>query len=1175
MPCPSCGSAVPAGARFCPACGHLLVLSEERRVVTVLFADLVGFTALSERADPEFVKHLIDRCFERLVADITAFGGTVDKIVGDAVVALFGAPRAHEDDAERAVRAALRMQRSLVDVTSDVGVEIKMRIGINTGEVLVGAIGAGGDYTAMGDTVNLASRLESMAEPGEILVGPATRDATADAIEFEPRGTVKIRGRDDETAVCVAVGELRPPGRMRRSVNAPLVGRGPERKHLSAAIDASVERRRAHLISILGEAGLGKTRLAEEVAADCEVRHDALVLEGRVLPYGETNPYRPIGEALGAAFEIDPGDSQQAASQRVWAIVRKLIGPAADSSDIDMAARAVMYALGYDNTEGPDPGRRRDELSAGLALLFDAAMSRRPLVLALGDLHWADHRLLELLEELLASLIQSPFIILTTARWVIDEERWVAPPGRHNTSVVNLVPLGRDASAELVRSLLGNEVDERLIDVIYERSGGNPFFLEELSALLRDADGASRRDLTERLTTLPDTLRGLVAARLDALDPDERRMVDDAAVIGRSGPVYALLIMAAGEGNQNPEHTFGRLVDKDVFATEADRWLFRSEAVRDLAYTTLTKTRRAVTHYGIAQWLDSHTEANRKAGEIAAVARHYSAAAQLYVEMAGISDLPSNIVDVAIASLVEAGSRASARDSHLIAGRMYAEALGLVGPDDPRRAEIAIGRAKARVGLRELAGATTDAQEAQRVASMHGDDRCVASATTLLGEISTLGGDPRRGEQLLDEAIELWRRLDDPAEVAETLRLHGMAHMSLGERLNAEQDFLEALNVFVELGDSTGEAWCQQNLAWLSFESGRMAEATKRIDRSIELFAQNDDAGGLGWALGLSAFLMFHTGESAEAETTASMVLEEALKRGDRFGETMMRLLLATIALWRGECRKAVDAGREALVTLRDIESVFGQVQALATLSRAHAAMGELEASRECIEEALTLAENEPGTPQLDLALMVAGAASAQMGLAERAREYLDQVGDDPDGPNILGSTDRQVTRALASLQLGELDQATEILAALDRNGERGDYHGCVHALAAVSRGDIDDALASAEKVRSSAKATYLDRRSANIARALAFARAGRVEDAEDAFDEATEMIDQTESRLSQAVVRLSQAVAYEFLGHPEAVVARAIAEMSRDSLGVSLAGWEALFRNALGVGAHKAHEAG
>ncbi len=256
------------GARFCASCGQPLQRrSDERRVVTVLFADLVGFTTLSETRDPEQVKNLVDNCFERLVADIAAYGGQVDKIVGDAILALFGAPTAHEDDAERAVRAAMAMQRTLDEYTSATGTAmLRMRIGINTGEVLVGALRAGGDYTAMGDVVNTAQRLQTAAQPGQIVVGRSTQEATRHVVRFTDLGPVKARGREEPVEAWVAEEALLPPGARPGRGAAPLVGRDAELGLLTRAIDTAVERRRAELVLVVAEAGMGKTRLAEEVA---------------------------------------------------------------------------------------------------------------------------------------------------------------------------------------------------------------------------------------------------------------------------------------------------------------------------------------------------------------------------------------------------------------------------------------------------------------------------------------------------------------------------------------------------------------------------------------------------------------------------------------------------------------------------------------------------------------------------------------------------------------------------------------------------------------------------------------------------------------------------------------------------------------------------------------------
>src|SRR4051794_21178368 len=312
--CPVCRTEVPDGARFCPSCGQVLaVRQDERRVVTVVFADIVGFTTLSETRDPEHVKYLIDRCFQRLVVDVTDFGGRVDKIVGDAIIALFGAPVAHEDDAERAVRAALAMQRSMAETQEGV----HLRVGVNTGEVLVGAIRAGGDYTAMGDVVNVASRLQTLAAPGQVVVGSSTHAATADVLRYESLGRVQPRGREEPVDAWLALEALAPPGYRPLRARSPLVGRDPELRLLRGVLDTAASRRRAGLVLLLGEAGLGKSRLAEELADIAVSEHGAEVLDTRCVPYGEANVWWPLAEAVRQAAGIIPSDDGETACNKV------------------------------------------------------------------------------------------------------------------------------------------------------------------------------------------------------------------------------------------------------------------------------------------------------------------------------------------------------------------------------------------------------------------------------------------------------------------------------------------------------------------------------------------------------------------------------------------------------------------------------------------------------------------------------------------------------------------------------------------------------------------------------------------------------------------------------------------------------------------------------------------
>ena len=360
MTCPSCGTTVPADAKFCFSCGHALVSRpDERRFATVLFADLVGFTAFSESADPEHVKQLVDTCFEALGADVTAYGGQVDKIVGDALVALFGAPIAHEDDAERAVRCALQMQHTISTMRDHHDLVVEMRIGVNTGEVLVGALRAGGDYTAMGDVVNTASRLQTAAVPGTVVVGSTTHAATLHAVRYESLGSLTVKGREESVDAWCAIEALARPGQSRRRLRAPLVGRDAESTLLRGIVDAALAREHAQLILLTGDAGVGKSRLAEEVACHAETERGAIVLKGQCVPYGE-DVWWPIAETIRAICDVPVDASHDDAKTRVCASVAHSMGRAEDDNEVARVASGLLYLLGFqDELHDVDPTRPR------------------------------------------------------------------------------------------------------------------------------------------------------------------------------------------------------------------------------------------------------------------------------------------------------------------------------------------------------------------------------------------------------------------------------------------------------------------------------------------------------------------------------------------------------------------------------------------------------------------------------------------------------------------------------------------------------------------------------------------------------------------------------------------------------------------------------------------------
>ncbi len=1213
MKCPACATEVPQGARFCPTCGNLLVQTEERRVVTVLFADLVGFTSMGEAADPEEFKHLIDQCFQRLVADITAFGGTVDKIIGDAILALFGAPTAHEDDPERALRAAFRMHRSLEAFNSELDLDLQIRVGINTGEVLVGALRAGGDYTAMGDTVNIASRLETLAEAGEVLVGPTTQAATVGIVNYTHRGEIGLRGRDEPVSVYLASGELAPPGRHRSPTQSPLIGRDLERSLLETAIDTAVARRRAGLCQIVGEAGMGKTRLAREAAQSASQRHGAMVLESMALPYDETNPLRCLGDAIAVAAGVTASDSTVLATRRVSSLVAEALQPAHSASqdtsvrepgnhepvkhepvnyeEIDEIADVVLAVLGRVGSGDPAELEWRTEATfRAMRRLLGALTQRRPVVMLLSDVHWAEERLLGILEQLLAALANQPFVVLTTARWNVDELRWTVPPGRHSTVVLNLDPLSREATAELAAQLLGGNVPTYVADQLYERSGGNPFFLEEMCVLLRESGvvgPGARPDHEERsLAEMPHTLRGLVAARLDALSPTERRLVDDASVLG-SGSIGELLEITSTThpdiDSDEDLATFQRLVDKDIFTSEADSWTFRSDVARDVAYSMLTKAHRAERHLNVAQWLSQHRD-DPAGDSIGVIADHFASAVELGAGAGHTTD-QGDLTEVAIQWLGRAGEWAAARDSHYAAAQFYRRAIEMLGDADPRLVDMALGRAAARLRLGELHGARADAELARAMATLNGNRIAAAHGLRVLGEVALAGDEHAAADKLLADALDQFRTMGAVRDAAESLRLRGLAALRAGEYARADRYINEANGTFAHIGDASGVAWCLQNLAWLSFEQGLITEAGVRITTAIDRFGDLGDTVGLATAEGLQAFLLFHAGERDEAERLAGSVYATAHERGERFTEAMMDLLLGSLSLWSGRAAEAVERARAAEQVFRDVYSDFGVVQALGLLGRSYAAVGELQRSRAMLAECLQRANDMPGRPLERFARAVRAGAAAQMGHPEMVGEDLARADWDqsavrslergPDQTAVIGKRDLEVSLGLALAQLGCPDDAINALATVPIADLPSTYLRSCLAIAYATAGRTIDALEQSRLAMASGTGTYVDVRNALVARALAHARDGDLPAMDAAFEQALVLADSTDSRLSQTVVRLARAIGHEALDQADAGVLRSEAEVAIAQLGARPSGWETAFLLAVGQPATSAVLAG
>lgn len=1138
----------------------------------MVFGDLVGFTALSETRDPEQVKNLVDRCFERLAGDITSHGGRVDKIVGDAVVALFGAPVAHEDDAERAVRAALAMQRTIAEMTDDLGAPIRMRIGINTGEVLVGALRAGGDYTAMGDVVNIASRLQAVARPGHVVIGPETWAATRLAVRYESLGGVPVRGREEPVQAWLAREVVTMPGRRPHRRRGPIVGRESEIAVLCNAFATAVLYRRPFVALVSGEAGMGKSRLIEEVLSHATDDHGALVLKGRAVPYGESNVWWPVAEAVAAAcgidFDSDVGDIRE----QCFLAVARATGAEMRAPETERTAEALLYLMGFEAAlSDVDPARARDEAARAVRTLIEALAQDRPVVLSIADVHWADPLVLELVDDLVDRLHRLPVIVMLSARPDLAEH-WQPRPGRHNLVVLTLDPLKAEAAAALLRALLEFEPSGDVANLLIERSGGNPFFIEELVALLSEAgsttDAVAALEDLHGAATLPATLRGLVAARLDALPASERGVLEDAAVLGRRGPLVALEALAANRGATGVGAVLDHLVTRDLLVVEGGSVGFGSDLVREVAYGILTKAERARRHAVLAGWLAERAEGDRADELLEELARHAARAAQLTAEVGLVSGVPTDIKDRAVAALDQAATRADERETHLVSARLYDQQLDLLGDESsPRRRHALVGRARARTALRQQDLARADIEVALAEAREAGDGLVTARALTVLGEVEQNEGALSASMATLQQAVALWRRLGDRRGEASALRRQGMTSLFAGDPDAAEDAISEALIAFQAIGSRKGVAWANQNLAWIAFTRGDTALADERLDDAITMFADIGDWGGLGWARGLQGWVRFAQGGGEEAERIALAIIDDARERGDRWGVAMMMVLLASIRLLQGRANEAVERASTAKQMFAEVGDAWGQCRSVHPLSRALLVTGRRLEAEAAIANAQDLTELLPeGASERNLPAIMAAEMAVHLGEGAHALELL---GGYSDIRAAQRTGDHEVVPiiGLALLQSGRVDDA---VALLERTSERSPGRPALLAalsLAMAAAGRVEYARSYAAAVAEVDWATYLDRTHALLGLACAEAKGGDTAAALAATDEATGVVEATDDVLTGGVVALARAHILEAAGSAAgADVALAEADARLGRAGSDAPGWNELFRRAVGA---------
>ncbi|HYX85868.1 MAG TPA: adenylate/guanylate cyclase domain-containing protein [Gaiellales bacterium] len=630
-----------------------------------MFADLAGSTELAGEMDAEELRDLLGDVYVTLSRSAETYGGTVEKFIGDAVMAVFGVPTAHEDDAERAVRAALLMRSRLAAVAERRGVPLLLRIGVNTGLVVTGTT-PGRDFLVTGESVNLAARLQQAAEPGEVLIGERTFRAVEPLVNMVAPRSLAVRGRTGPVT-AYAVERFAPAGayRRRRRPYGPFVGREVELTLIRSVVERAIEHARVHLITLIGEAGIGKSRLVEEVIVELRRSEEPpAVWVGRCLPYGEGGPYAPLRDLLLRAAAVRADATRDEARARVTGQLQAVLPEGSDDQIEEVLRFVGGGAAPPPEDEEHEPGDRGRD--AWRELLVRMAV-RQPTLLVVEDAHWAEPALLELIASLVAGEVRAPLVVVCVARGdlLVAHPGWGS--GARNETTVTLEALEAGDMRRLAVALASDAPP----DAVVEMAGGNPFFLEEILAMSGEGGG----------DRVPETVQGVIAARIDLLEPETKRVLQMASVIGRSFTVDQLASLVADtDAAATPARTLRKLVERDlVHVHGGGHHAFKHVLIRDVAYESIPRAERARLHLRFAEELE-RTDAGTQA-----VAGHYAAAAGLGEDAARPH---------AVRVLMEAGRQARTVGAHGLALRDAELARQLAATDRERcLAEEAVGDA--------------------------------------------------------------------------------------------------------------------------------------------------------------------------------------------------------------------------------------------------------------------------------------------------------------------------------------------------------------------------------------------------------------------------------------------------------------------------------------------------
>jgi class 3 adenylate cyclase/tetratricopeptide (TPR) repeat protein len=947
----------------------------ERKVVTVLFADLVGFTSRAEQMDPEDVAAELALYQGRVRAELERFGGTVEKFIGDAAMAIFGAPAAHEDDPERAVRAALAIR----DWASEEGIEL--RVGINTGEALVtvDARPEAGETMAAGDVVNTAARLQSAAPVNGIVVGEQTFRATEQAIDYVEAEPVEAKGKSQPVAVWRAVA-ARARIAVERVHGAALVGRAREVALLEDALARTLAERSAQLVTLVGVPGIGKSRLVLELYEAIERLPELISWrQGRCLPYGEGVTFWALAEMVKAQAGVLEGEDLDEAERKLQA--------AAGDPWVESHLRPLIGLSG--GTEGG--GDKRDEAFAAWRRFFEGLADERPLVLVFEDLHWADEHLLDFVNELVDWATGVPLLVVCTARPELFSRRPDWGGGKPNALTISLSSLSDEDTARLLAELLGSVLPAETQVELLARAGGNPLYAEEFARMLRDRG---------RVGELPETVQGLIAARLDLLEPDEKSLLQKAAVLGKRFWLGALAVLSGVE-HARLETSMRALERKDFVRRErsssvADdtEYAFRHLLVRDVAYGQVPRAERAEKHLLAAGWIE---QLGRRQDHAEMLAHHYLQAIELTTAAGGS---PDAFADGAREALANAGDRAFALNAYDAAVRFFRAALDLLAQGDPHRGRLLLrlGRALPWFGEPD-AGVLEQASDELLEA---GDIEGAVEAETALSELTWLEGDRDRAFEHLARA----RRLADPLPLsAAKARATSMASritMLASELADAISLGEQALAMASELGLDEIRAATLNNLGVSRAEAGD-EEGLAQIAEAIDVARAANATFEMVRAMGNLAVMYWIAGRLGEAYALVQESLAECQQYGQRGFERWDHAILVQREYELGLWDDALATADEFLAEVEAGSPHYLAAETYAVRAAIKVARGEVDGPVEDVAKALELARRAKDPQLLYLTLGYSAYVLRHRGETERSAELAQEFLAALEAGDVLG----------------------------------------------------------------------------------------------------------------------------------------------------------------------------